>query len=67
MTFNIDVAWPTAIASKLAPTGIFGGLVVGARRKKSTYIQFFPPPHRHYQMKSRRNDAGSFSFVQVSP
>jgi hypothetical protein len=33
--------------------------------KKSTYIQFSPPPHRHYRMRSRRFDADGFSFVQV--
>jgi len=45
-----------------APAVVLPGLIP----KKSTYIQFFPPPHRHYRMTSRRLDAGSFSIVQVA-
>jgi hypothetical protein len=34
-------------------------------RKKSTYIQFSSPSHRHYRIGPGEASAGGFSFVQV--
>ncbi|WP_218028112.1 hypothetical protein, partial [Pseudomonas migulae] len=61
--FSAEAPNPVEAVSRRG-SSVGGGLATVI--KKSTYIQFSSFPHRHYQTRSRRIDAGGFLFVQVS-